>query len=228
MKLLVVCAVAAMPFVTSSVSATLFLLGYMTPIYSLAAGPPHHGEQPVVEGNQSLFIRLLAHGEAPPRVLIRSSELLFSHDTVRELHEFYSSNGIRVEDVSAFPPRVHQEINLLILGNPDWSWETQEITAIRELLAGGGNVLLVVDPQPCGSECRDSVAGLLKALESSLRIADRRPCCAGSQWAELADHPFINAIGPVMYGSTFTVEGGTPLMYQKEGLSMLSADEAIR
>jgi hypothetical protein len=57
-----------------------------------------------------------------------------------------------------------------------------------------------------------------------LRIADQATCCAGHQWATPAEHTFMDGVGSVMYGGTFTVEGGTPWLYRTNGLPMFAVE----
>lgn len=201
-----------------SVSADIFLLGDSTPIFSTAT----ISRFPIEKGNQALFLRFAGVSESS-RVVVRSGEH-FS-DAALDLRDLYTSNNMSFDEVYSLSPGILAYVDLLILGFPNWSWTKHELSAVSDLLARGGNVVIVVEPLVCSQECKDSSTRLLQALGSSLRIGKK--AVARGQWGLLADHPFMRGIGPVKYGLTFSVEGGTELMYNADGLSMLSVDEEL-
>lgn len=212
----------------SLASADVFVLGDVTPVFSLTEQFPHQGSWPgpsyTVKGNQDLFFRLA--GEAPqPCVMIRVGEG-FEYPgqyAVGELHNFYIYKNIRVDDISNLDSDTLVSADLLILINPDWQWEQRELLGVTELVARGGHLLLMVEPKLCSARCRESSDTLLQTLGTTLRIGDESG--RGAPWGLLADHPFMRGIRPVTYGAAFTVQGGTALMYDGDALSVFSVDK---
>ncbi len=215
---------AALMSAANAVSADIFVLGDVTPVFSLTDQYPHHGPGPpyTVEGNQDLFLRLA--GDVPqPRVLIRAGETFTWDYAISELHNFYDSRGIRVDDTSTLASDALADTDLLILISPDWPWEVRELAPVTQLVARGGHVLLMVEPGLCKTACRESNSMFLGALGTTLRIGDKST--HGAPWGLLADHPFMQGIRPVTYGAALTIRGGTQLMYDGDGLSVFSVDE---
>lgn len=208
-----------------SAHAELFIPGDVTPVYSLTSQMPHHGREPTVRGNQDLFRRFI-DGSVQPRVVIWHGRY-FGADAVGELHAFYNLQGAWVHDFDA-PSSEHIGLaDLLIIGHPDWTWTDTAITSVSSVLERGAHVLVMLEAAGCtGQACTESTTILLRKLGSALRIG--RSTSSGTQWGLPADQGFMRGVGPVAYGATFTVEGGTPLMYETEGLSMFSVDEAPR
>ena len=218
MRARLLCAATMLMFGTDAASADVFLLGDSTPIFSTGT----ISQFPLEKGNQALFLRFAGVGESSC-VVVRSVE----HFSASALHlrDLYTSNNMSFDEVYSLSPSTLAYVDLLILGFPNWSWKKHELLAVSDLLARGGNVVIVVEPLVCSQECKDSSTRLLQTLGSSLRIG--KEAVARGQWGLLADHPFMRGIGPVKYGSTFSVEGGTELMYNADGLSMLSVDEEL-
>jgi len=209
---------------TSSAYSELFLLGDVTPVYPLTPQPPAQGGEPTVEGNQELFRRLL-DGRIRSRVAIWHGKHFPDH-AVGELYGFYTYENARVDDFSAFSPQYIDLADLLIVGFPDWSWTGAETASVSTLLQRGKHVLIILEPHVCLAVCIESTRSLLQALGSELRIGPETS--GGNQWALLADHELMRGIGPISYGATLTVEGGTALMFQTKGMSMFSVDESIK
>jgi hypothetical protein len=213
----------------SPVSAKVFLLGDFTPIFDLTSQQPNHTVYDPQPGNQQLFLRF-AQGDKASRVIMRFGTrfgTVFNESARSELRHFYDLNGVVTDEIESVSSDELTYADLLIVGNPDWVWTEEEVAVLSEFIGHGGNLLIVVEPLVCADACRDSTTAVLKGLGSSLRIGPG-PISPHGQWALLAAQPFMEGIGPVTYGLTGSVEGGTPLMYEGTGLSMLSVDDPQR
>ena len=205
----------------SPANGSLYLFGDSTPIFSTALVSNFE----IVRGNQTLFLRLVGSSDKTNRRVVVHSRSEFFDLASHDLEELYRSNSIgfdRIDDVSS---SALYGADLLIVGFSNWDWKEEEVAAVRALLARNKNVVLVTEPLVCKHTCLKSTEQILKSLGSRLRLGPRSQ--KRGEWALLADHELMRGIGAVKYGLTFTVTGGMPLMYQADGLSMLSVDEEL-
>lgn len=224
-------------FLPQAASSDMFVLGDVTPIYPLTALPPYHvyaataaagQERNSVQGNQELFRRILGD-PFDARVTILAGKR-FPTNAAFELTAFFNHEGVVVDEVDVLDSENLTRTKLLVLGLPDFEWSASELKVFSSFLSNGGRVLVVVEPHLCAEACYESTETLFKAVGSDLRIADWKPgdaASSGNQWGLLADHEFMKGMPPVAYGATLAIEGGTPLIYETQGESMLSLDESI-
>lgn len=215
--------------VPQTAASEILLLGDVTPIYSLTALLPQHvHEAPTVRGNQDLFRRILGE-KTNARVTILAGDGFPSQATF-ELFAFFGHEGVAVNEIEALEPESLAHTKLLVLGMPNFTWTFEDLTTLSSFLSNGGTMLIVVEPPLCNAACRKSTESLLKSVGTDLRVEDWQPGSevgSGTQWGLPTDHELMRDIGPIAYGATFFIEGGTPLILETQGKSLLSVDTSI-
>jgi hypothetical protein len=203
-----------------SAYAEVFLLGDTTPIYYLTELDPRW--EPV-GANRRLFDRLI--GPERHSVVLYTGQYWPGNATA-ELMAFFVETGRSGSEIHSLGPGLLTDGTVLVVGEPDWVWEADQIAEVLAFLRRGGRLLVVVEPKRCADTCIQSTNSLFDSIGSSLRLDDDDndgPNLRG-RWAVPTEHPLMNGVGHVRYGLTFGLGGGTALLLRRDRKAMLSVD----
>lgn len=119
-------------------------------------------------------------------------------------------------------------VDLFLVPLLDHTADASEVSAISSFLAAGGTLLLMSDTNsvPVLTQSVADTNALLAALGSTISITGA-VLDIGSQTATgsaIAVTPLTAGVTSFTYGSTSIVTGGTPLLYTKNGSTMMAYD----